>query len=42
VVIADATRKGKRFPDSLSANVPVWCCVMNRAVAIVRTEAKVV
>ncbi|KAG8898288.1 hypothetical protein FRB99_007548 [Tulasnella sp. 403] len=33
IVIVDSTRKGKRFPDALSKTVPIWCCVLNRAVA---------
>eukprot|EP00850_Spirogloea_muscicola_P011815 SM000074S21725 [mRNA] locus=s74:614493:618139:- [translate_table: standard] len=36
VVIVDATRKGKRFPDSFSKTVPMWACVLNRAVAEVQ------
>lgn len=31
VIIVDITRKGKRFPDSLSKTIPIWCCVLNRA-----------
>jgi len=27
--IVDSTRRGKRFPDSLTVTVPVWCAVMN-------------
>jgi len=30
VIIADSTRKGKRFPDSMSRTIPIWCCVINR------------
>ncbi|KAK3378448.1 tRNA A64-2'-O-ribosylphosphate transferase [Podospora didyma] len=30
-IIVDSTRRGKRMPDSLSKTVPVWCCVLNRA-----------
>lgn len=30
-VIVDSTRRGKSMPDALSKTVPVWCCVMNRA-----------
>ena len=33
VVIVDSTRKGKRFPDSFSRTIPIWCCVVNRALA---------
>lgn len=32
-IIVDSTRKGKRIPDALSKTVPIWCCVINRAVA---------
>lgn len=32
----DATRKGKRFPDSMSKTIPIWACVINRAVADLR------
>lgn len=28
----DATRKGKRFPDSMSKTIPIWTCVLNRAI----------
>jgi tRNA A64-2'-O-ribosylphosphate transferase len=31
-VIVDSTRRGKSMPDALSKTVPVWCCVINRAV----------
>ncbi|KAI7782050.1 hypothetical protein LA080_013858 [Diaporthe eres] len=31
IIIVDSTRRGKRMPDSLSKTVPVWCCVLNRA-----------
>ena len=30
-IVCDATRAGKRFPDALSKTVPIWCCVINRA-----------
>lgn len=30
LVIVDATRRGKQYPDSLSKTLPVWCAVMNR------------
>lgn len=32
-IIVDATRKGKRFPDSMSKTIPIWACVINRALA---------
>lgn len=28
-VVVDSTRKGKRFPDSLSKTVPIWCWVLD-------------
>uniref|UniRef100_A0A7S3ACF5 Rit1 N-terminal domain-containing protein n=1 Tax=Rhodosorus marinus TaxID=101924 RepID=A0A7S3ACF5_9RHOD len=30
-LVVDATRTGKRFPDSLSKTLPTWSCVVNRA-----------
>lgn len=30
-VIVDSTRRGKSMPDALSKTVPIWCCVLNRA-----------
>ena len=30
--LVDSTRQGKRWPDSFSRTVPIWCCVVNRAV----------
>eukprot|EP00878_Enallax_costatus_P015728 GHUV01016479.1.p1 GENE.GHUV01016479.1~~GHUV01016479.1.p1 ORF type:complete len:842 (+),score=292.43 GHUV01016479.1:135-2660(+) len=36
VLIVDATRKGKRFPDAFSKTIPIWAAVINRAVARVR------
>ena len=27
-----STRKGKRFPDSMSKTIPMWCCVLNRSI----------
>ncbi|KAI8838749.1 tRNA A64-2'-O-ribosylphosphate transferase [Chytriomyces cf. hyalinus JEL632] len=35
-IIVDSTRSGKRFPDSLSKTIPIWCCVINNALAIYR------
>ncbi|GAQ80688.1 initiator tRNA phosphoribosyl transferase family protein [Klebsormidium nitens] len=37
-IIVDATRRGKRYPDSLSKTVPIWCCVLNRALEEIRRE----
>ncbi|KAF2262086.1 hypothetical protein CC78DRAFT_618879 [Lojkania enalia] len=31
-VIVDSTRRGKSMPDALSKTIPIWCCVVNRAV----------
>ncbi|KAM7259558.1 hypothetical protein ACFE04_015299 [Oxalis oulophora] len=30
--IVDSTRKGKRFPDSMSKTIPIWTCVLNRSI----------
>jgi len=32
-MLVDSTRAGKRIPDALSKTVPIWCAVINRAVA---------
>lgn len=32
IMIVDATRRGKRFPDSLSKTIPIWCSVINNVV----------
>jgi tRNA A64-2'-O-ribosylphosphate transferase len=29
----DSTRAGKRIPDAFSKTVPIWCAVINRAIA---------
>ncbi|GIM09360.1 hypothetical protein Vretimale_13187 [Volvox reticuliferus] len=39
VIIVDATRKGKRFPDAMTKTIPIWAAVVNRAVARKRVEA---
>ncbi|CAL9059873.1 uncharacterized protein C3F10.06c-like [Musa acuminata AAA Group] len=31
-LIVDSTRKGKRFPDSMSKTIPIWACVLNCAI----------
>ncbi|EFJ52832.1 hypothetical protein VOLCADRAFT_55451, partial [Volvox carteri f. nagariensis] len=31
VIIVDATRKGKRFPDAMTKTIPIWAAVVNRA-----------
>lgn len=38
-MIVDSTRKGKRFPDSMSKTIPIWTCVLNRSVANFRSKA---
>ena len=38
-VVVDATRRGKMFPDALSKTVPIWCAVVNTAVALYRMDA---
>lgn len=30
-MIVDSTRRGKSMSDALSKTIPIWCCVMNRA-----------
>jgi tRNA A64-2'-O-ribosylphosphate transferase len=32
--VVDATRSGKLYPDALSKTVPIWCCVVSRALAL--------
>ncbi|KAG2445329.1 hypothetical protein HYH02_008795 [Chlamydomonas schloesseri] len=39
VIVVDATRKGKRFPDAMTKTIPIWAAVINRAVARKRAEA---
>ncbi|KAK9845521.1 hypothetical protein WJX81_008456 [Elliptochloris bilobata] len=34
VLVVDATRRGKTFPDALAKTVPIWAAVLNRAVAV--------
>ncbi|KAL6603927.1 hypothetical protein ACP70R_044288 [Stipagrostis hirtigluma subsp. patula] len=38
-MIVDSTRRGKRFPDSMSKTIPIWCCVLNRAIERHRLRA---
>lgn len=40
-LLVDSTRKGKRFPDSFNKTVPIWACVLNRAVQRLRQEGGV-
>ncbi|KAF8430006.1 tRNA A64-2'-O-ribosylphosphate transferase [Tirmania nivea] len=28
-IIVDSTRRGKRYPDSLSKTIPIWCALIN-------------
>lgn len=37
-IIVDSTRKGKRFPDSMSKTIPIWTCVLNRAILNYRNK----
>ncbi|GFP86739.1 uncharacterized protein c3f10.06c [Phtheirospermum japonicum] len=37
-MIVDSTRKGKRFPDSMSKTIPIWTCVLNRAISSYRAR----
>lgn len=37
-IVVDATRRGKMFPDALSKTVPIWCAVVNTAVALYRMD----
>jgi tRNA A64-2'-O-ribosylphosphate transferase len=39
VIVVDSTRKGKRFPDSFVKTIPIWCAVLNRAVARLRSAS---
>lgn len=38
--LVDSTRQGKRWPDSFSRTVPIWCAVVNRAVQRTRQRAQ--
>lgn len=29
IIIIDSTRKGKKFPDSMRATIPIWCTIIN-------------
>ncbi|KAI4350798.1 hypothetical protein L6164_005213 [Bauhinia variegata] len=37
-IIVDSTRRGKRFPDSMSKTMPIWTCVLNRAISNYRKK----
>ncbi|KAG6891019.1 hypothetical protein C0992_010992 [Termitomyces sp. T32_za158] len=37
-LLVDSTRAGKRIPDALSKTVPIWCAVVNRAIARRRSK----
>lgn len=37
-IIVDSTRKGKRCPDSMSKTIPIWTCVLNRAILNYRSK----
>ena len=34
MILVDSTRSGKKIPDALSKTVPIWCAVVNRAIAL--------
>lgn len=34
LILVDSTRAGKRMPDAFSKTVPIWCSVINRALAL--------
>ncbi|KAJ8473864.1 hypothetical protein ONZ51_g7596 [Trametes cubensis] len=38
IILVDSTRAGKRIPDALSKTVPIWCAVINRAVALTHPD----
>ncbi|KAH9889398.1 initiator tRNA phosphoribosyl transferase [Cubamyces lactineus] len=38
IILVDSTRAGKRIPDALSKTVPIWCAVINRAVALAHPD----
>lgn len=40
-VIVDSTRREQRFPDSLSKAIPIWICVLNRAIAHFRKDSNI-
>ena len=33
IIVVDSTRAGKRIPDALSKTIPIWCAVVNKAIA---------
>ncbi|KIJ23144.1 hypothetical protein M422DRAFT_196294, partial [Sphaerobolus stellatus SS14] len=33
IILVDSTRHGKRFPDAFSKTIPIWCAVINLAIA---------
>ena len=37
-IIVDSTRKGKHFPDSFNRTIPIWTCVINRALQRMKIE----
>lgn len=40
-MVVDSTRRGKRFPDSMSKTIPIWTCVLNRAISQFRTDSNI-
>ena len=37
-LLVDSTRTGKRFPDSFTATVPIWCAIINAVMALLEKE----
>eukprot|EP01113_Clastostelium_recurvatum_P049602 TRINITY_DN9216_c1_g1_i2.p1 TRINITY_DN9216_c1_g1~~TRINITY_DN9216_c1_g1_i2.p1 ORF type:complete len:415 (+),score=99.30 TRINITY_DN9216_c1_g1_i2:280-1524(+) len=40
-IIVDSTRKGKRYPDSFSRTIPIWCATINKTVYNFRTRSNI-
>eukprot|EP00127_Corallochytrium_limacisporum_P004256 Clim_evm201s157 gene=Clim_evmTU201s157 len=41
LLIVDATRRGKRFPDALSKSIPLWVAVMNEYLGLGESDVTV-
>ena len=37
-LIVDATRRGKAYSDAQSKTIPIWCCVINRVIHLMRSR----
>jgi hypothetical protein len=37
-LLVDATRRGRKLPDSFAKTVPIWCACINRAIAANRRD----